>query len=310
MKTDPPRDIAIYPIRTRQRRIYILPTRQGLLFMAVLGAMLLGSLNENNNLGFLMTFLLGGLLFVSLIHTYRNLSAMEILSAVAAPVFAGGTAIFDICVRADGWRRNAVAFSLSGDQTAVSDLNAGEETRIRLQVRTRHRGVLRTDPLAISTRFPLGLFRAWTRIRLPATGLVYPPPLAGPPATGTASAQDRDSGKGGRRQAGVDDFYGFRTYQPGDVPRHIAWKAFSRGQGLFTKVFAAKSGTIQIFDWNRVSEGDPEKRISILCHHILQAERHHMAYGLRLKETMIQAGTGPAHRHRCLKALALFDVSR
>jgi len=55
------------------RRIYIFPNRHGLLFLVVLGAMLLGAVNYNNNLAFLLVFLLGGITLVGLLHTYRNL---------------------------------------------------------------------------------------------------------------------------------------------------------------------------------------------------------------------------------------------
>ncbi|HWM27174.1 MAG TPA: hypothetical protein VNQ14_01850, partial [Woeseiaceae bacterium] len=44
--------------RLRSRRIYILPTGVGAIFALMTFAMLLGSMNYNNNLSFLLTFLL------------------------------------------------------------------------------------------------------------------------------------------------------------------------------------------------------------------------------------------------------------
>ena len=47
-------------ITLKRRRIYILPTRFGLVFGALVFAMLLGSLNYGASLGFVLTFLLTG----------------------------------------------------------------------------------------------------------------------------------------------------------------------------------------------------------------------------------------------------------
>ena len=50
----------------RPGRVYILPTGVGLVFGIMGFAMLLGSMNYNNNLSFVLTFLLAGLGFVSM----------------------------------------------------------------------------------------------------------------------------------------------------------------------------------------------------------------------------------------------------
>lgn len=75
------------PIKLRHRYLYILPTRHGLVFFAILMAILVGSINHNNNLGFILAFLLGGISFISIFHTFRNLSGLTLLSARATPVF-------------------------------------------------------------------------------------------------------------------------------------------------------------------------------------------------------------------------------
>ena len=46
------------------------PTFYGFVYLGMVLALLLGSINYNNNLGYLLTFLLGGLLLVSLRQTY------------------------------------------------------------------------------------------------------------------------------------------------------------------------------------------------------------------------------------------------
>jgi hypothetical protein len=56
-----------------QRRIFILPTRQGLFFALVLLVMLLGDINYNLSLGYVLTFLLGTTTMLTMLYAFRNL---------------------------------------------------------------------------------------------------------------------------------------------------------------------------------------------------------------------------------------------
>ena len=87
------------PVTTLQsRRIYILPTSVGLVFGLMTFTMLLGSMNYNNNLSFVLTFLLVGVGFVSMHQCQRNLVGLEISFAGVDPVFAEQTAEFKIAI--------------------------------------------------------------------------------------------------------------------------------------------------------------------------------------------------------------------
>ena len=80
---DPP-DLAL-----ESRRIYILPTRAGVIFAVITFVMLLGAMNYNNNLGFALTFLLAAVGIVSIHHCHHNLAQLRISALGAEPVFAG-----------------------------------------------------------------------------------------------------------------------------------------------------------------------------------------------------------------------------
>src|SRR5688500_10876200 len=82
-----------------QRRIFILPTRAGVLFAFVLLLMLTGSINYTLSLGFVLTFLLASLAITAILHTYRNLAGLRITAARTPPVFAGDLAHFRICIK-------------------------------------------------------------------------------------------------------------------------------------------------------------------------------------------------------------------
>ena len=288
-------------------KIYVLPTRYGYTFIAVLATMLVGSVNYSNNLGFILTFLLGGMALVAIVHTCRNIAGVRILDVRARPVFAGEPAVFECRVRSDRHPAAAVRLAARDGRSGMKDMDTDEPVRFRIQRDTSRRGILKTDTITIFSRYPLGLFRAWTPVPVYARCLVYPRPLHG---SFDATADPGGDGSSGRAvPGGVDDFQGLRSFQPGDSLQHISWKAFSRGQGLLTKVFTGQAGDTVMLDWSSVSGPDVESRLSRLCGMILFAHRNQWSYGLRLPGRTIRAHRGDAHRQNCLKALALYGVA-
>ena len=84
------------PFELNRRRIFILPTRHGLFFAVVLFIMLLGAINYNNSLAYMLTFLLVSVAIVSMLHTYKNMAGLVFRAGHSEPVFTGQTATFGI----------------------------------------------------------------------------------------------------------------------------------------------------------------------------------------------------------------------
>jgi uncharacterized protein (DUF58 family) len=275
-------------------------------FLFLLGAMLLGSINYGNNLGFLLTFLIGGIGFVSLFHTHRNLSGLKFCTYRAEPVFAGDTAVFEVTLDGGGWPRHAVRCYLGASRVrpAGTDVIPGSRTRIRLSISAPRRGVLHPAPLTVFSDYPLGLFRGLCRLPVDMQCLVFPRPLPGKsvlrPAAADGSAQDI------LRRPGSDDFRTLRPYAAGDPLQRISWKASSREQGLFTKVFCDPVGTSVTVDWDACPKTASERRLALMCYWVLQAHRQQMHFGLKLPGIGVPPATGPAHTRRCLEILARF----
>ena len=296
---------SVFLQKGRAPRVYILPTRYGYVFACGLAAMLIGSMNYKSNLSFLFTFLLAGIFLVSMIHTHRNLSGITLRSADAQPVFAGDTVEFELVVNT-ARPRTAVTFSLPGGDEITCDIPPGRAAGPRLRAEASGRGIFSPGPVTIATVYPLGLFRAWRRSRLVVESLVYPRPVRGPWRTSDGSSDHGPEGDGAG--AGGDDFQGLRQYVPGDSLRHIAWKSYSREQGLFTKRFEGPGGGTVVFDWHHLGGGDTEQRLSLLCDLVLRAHRRGLGYGLTIPGTVIPAASGVTHMRVCLRALALYDA--
>ena len=161
--------------------------------------------------------------------------------------------------------------------------------------------------MSAETRFPLGLFRAWSYIEPAARCLVYPKPerSALPPPSAEAAA-----GALRTQTTGNDDFAGLRGYQPSDSPRHVAWKAVARSDVMLTKQFTGEAAAELWLDWRLLpSRMGPEQRLSRLAGWVLAAERAGAHYGLRLPGSEIAPRRGDSHSAACLQALALYQAS-
>ncbi|HEX7062470.1 MAG TPA: DUF58 domain-containing protein [Woeseiaceae bacterium] len=292
--------------RLKPRRIYILPTGVGLVFALMAFAMLLGSMNYNNNLSFALTFLLVSLGFVSMHQCQRNLVDLEIGFAGVDPVFAGRSLEFRIAVTNHARNpRHGLRLFADGTATEVIDLEPGESRVCPLSVATTRRGRVRLARFGIRSLYPFELFRAWAWLHMDLEGLVYPRPAedaAPPPPARTEHGHRQHDARG------EEDFAGFRRFQAGDSPRHVAWKAFARSGELYSKQFAGADTSSQWLDFDGIPGADTERRLAVLARWIVDADRTHRDYGLRLPGTEFPPAHGDAHRHRCLEALALFDA--
>jgi uncharacterized protein (DUF58 family) len=287
-------------------RIRVRPTHFGKTFLFILAAMLVASLNSNNNLGFLFTFLLGSMTAVSVFHTRRNLAGLQIAQIRAKSVFAGEPAHFDVLLKKSVPDGRAVEAAFPGETPVTIDFTGDFPVAIQVSRRSLKRGLLTPGPLEVSTEYPFGLFQARTTLSHAAVCLVYPRPIAGPLTTrpgGTTGGAE-----GGGTGPGVDDFVGLKAYQPGDSLGQISWKSFSRGQGLQVKQFIGETSRSLLVDWYLLSEPHLEKKLSRLCSMVLQAHQSGLHFGLRLPAGTVAPARGEQHLKTCLTKLALFGL--
>jgi uncharacterized protein (DUF58 family) len=295
------------PVKLSQRRVYILPTRQGWTFGLALILMLFSSINYALSLGFILTFLLAGMGLVALLHTYRNLAHLAVSAGRVEPAFVGGTAQFHLHFdNPQNFDRVAIE-ARCGNVVAFTDVPARSTASVTLALPATRRGWLRLPRVTIRTRYPLGLLRAWSYVRPDVRALVYPrPDESALPPFSVVPSQGETAHAGA---AGTDDFIGLRPYQPGDSPRHIAWKSVAHGETVLTKMFSSRGAHELWIDWASLPPAlDIELRLSRLTRQVLLAEEAGIAYGLRLPSQEIGPDMGESHSTACLKALALFQV--
>jgi len=295
------------PVELRRQRIYILPTRLGVAYGAMLFAMLLGGMNYNNNLGLGLTFVLVSLGLVTMHHAHGTLAGVRLRLLEAVPGFVGSDVRFRLLLEhSSNVARPAleIGHTQEGPGNVTADLPPQGTCEATLVLPAQQRGRVTLDRFVVSTSHPFGLFRAWAVVHPAYSAIAWPRPAERgmkPPLTAT------DTGGAQSGAIGEEDFAGLRTFQPGDSLRRVAWKAYARGHGLHTKQYAGTDVVSHVFDYESLAGLAAESRLEQLCRWVLDAQDRDEAFALRLPGTSIETNVGPAHRERCLNALALFD---
>ncbi len=288
------RRVAIAPgLPLPQGRLFLLPTRFGFGWLALVLLLLLFGINYQNTLAYVLTFWLFGLAVVALLRAWYNLLGVSVTLRLPREVFAGGEARIG-AVFAGGRPRAALSLH-AGEASAQVDLPEGQGETV-LALAAPRRGVQALPLLRLETRWPLGLVRALAWLECRESLLVYPQPL--------------DDEVSSHRLAGVGleatDFAGLRRAEPGDSPARLAWKQWSRTGVLAAKAFSVPPRQQLWLDYDSC-RGDPERRLSLLCARVLAHHRAGDRYGLRLPGETLPQGEGPGQRRAALEALARFD---
>jgi uncharacterized protein (DUF58 family) len=285
-------------------RIYILPTKRGFAVIATLLLMLLTSLNYALSLGLAVTFLLGGLIASTLLHTFRNLAGIEIKPLAASDAFAGGQIIFSLSLAAAAVDRRGIAISANGATTTAA-VTAGQLATVALRVPVRTRGRVALGRVTLSSMHPLALWRGFAYVHFPLAGIAFPAPETSPPPL-PAGEYGFDAAAQGRGDE--SDLAGLRDYQRGDPLQRVAWKAVARGAGWFSKAFeGTAAGGPVAFEWSKMRpELDTEARLSRLTAWVIAAERAARPFALSLPGTLFPTASDAEHRRRVLTALALY----
>ncbi len=291
-----------------QRNVYILPTRPGFMLGATLLVLLVGSINYQLNLGYLLTFLLAGSAVVGMHVCHGTLRGLTFNLAAPEAQFAGASATLSVALT--NTRRSvrhgiglAVLDATHEDRWAWTDVPAQGSCVVQVAFQPERRGLHRVPPLTAETRFPLGTFRVWTVWRPAAQVLVYPAPEPFPPPL--PAGEPRAGGAAAARASNSGEFEGVRAYRRGDPLKLVVWKKAAKSDELVSRDTMQAQRYELWLDFAQTGVAEREAKLSRLTAWVLQADKLGQDFGLRLPGQEIRPANGEAHKRRCLEALAL-----
>ena len=303
-------------ITLNQRNVYILPTRPGFTLAATLMVLLIGSINYQLNLGYLLTFLLTGSAVVGMHVCHGTLRGLTMNLIAPDAQFAGTSAVIGVNLLNE---RKTVRYGIGLGALATQgepykerhwvwvDVPALGSTTVHVAFKPERRGLHRVPTLTAETRFPLGTFRVWTVWRPAAQVLIYPSPEPHPPSL--PPGEPRSGGAAATQVHATGEYDGVRAYRRGDPLKLVVWKKAAKADELVSRD-AQQAQRFELWlDFAQAggagSAGSSEFKLSRLCAWVLEAHKRGVDYGLRLPGLEVKPGSGAAHKKRCLEALAL-----
>lgn len=293
-------------LRLDHSRLFVFPSAAGGGFLLLLILLWMVATNYENNLVFGFTFLLSAVFVIGIFHAVANLAGVTVTGVGARPAFAGEAAQFQIALSQQRARaRHGISLAFAGAAPVTTALIECGTLTLCVGAPSHRRGWLDPGRLTLDSYYPLGLFRAWTHLDVDLRALIYPPPVVGFPALPAAAG--RGQGQFAHTD-GSEDFRGLDPYRAGESQRRIAWKAYARGQGLYTKGYSDPVDEHIWLAWDAFPGLEREARLSRLCAWLLAVSATPQLYGLRLPGLETALGRGDGHRDGILRALALYEL--
>ena len=165
------------------------------------------------------------------------------------------------------------------------------------------RGLHPLPLLRAESRYPFGLFRAWTIWRPAGQQWVYPRPESPTPPWPQTEAAQGDDRHAARTGSGTE-FEGVRAYRRGDTLRQVVWKKAARTGEMISRETAGAVQREMHFQWSQAQGLDTEARLSRIAAWVVAADAAGHAWSLQLPGTELAPDNGSAHRHAALQALA------
>ncbi|RVU40777.1 DUF58 domain-containing protein [Rheinheimera riviphila] len=284
------RQPAATTLKLQQRFLFVFPTSYGFSLLGLVLLLYLLGTNYQNNLILLQSYFLVGLLLLSIILSFRNLSGLT-LSVTAAPAVFQGEDISITLQLSQPQQRQQILFQL-GDFSLLCPQLPGT---VLLKLPATSRGYYQLPRIAVSTVHPFGLVRCWCYPLLQQHYWVYPKP------------QHQDNYLPPDADAGELQWSHLSPYQAGDPLQRIDWKRLARQPQqpvvkVFSNVLPEQQRVLILPPLTGVAL---EIALSDLCAQIIELSQARQPYALQLPKQLIEFGTGPDHRRRCLEALTL-----
>ena len=290
-----------------QRNIYIVPSRAGLAFCVTLLLLLVVSINYQLSLGFALTFLLAGSAAASMQMTHGILRGLTLHLKPLVPAFDGEAAVLEMVVTNPGRSRMGVGFGLDlGARPiplAYAEIAAEGQSAVHLSWLAPGRGLHGLPLVRVESRYPFGLFRAWTIWRPAGRQWVYPRPESPTPPWPLAQAAQGDDKPAARSGTGTE-FEGVRAYRRGDTLRQVVWKKAARTGEMISRETAGAVQRELRLHWSQAQGLEPEARLSRLAAWVVAADAAGHDWGLSLPGVELAPANGTPHRHAALQALA------
>ena len=307
------------------RNIFIMPTGFGFSYLFFVLLLFLLGTNYQNNTILLLSYLLGSLFIIVMMHSFYNFSGLTISSTTKQYIFANQTAFYPVNITANKSHFDLhIKFNKNSlvNQETLEQCEAGQNL-ISVPYFAPYRGVYKLGRTKFYSEYSLGFFITWAMLDFSHQLIVFPQPKklkGGIKYLSSLDSEQYNKSTTANFTAGTDDFWELRNYITGEAQSKVAWKQLARGQGKLTKHYQSQQGSLHWLKLSDMPSLDIEIQLSYLCFLILEYSRNNYEFGLILDQKTlknanhqslkkIMPSSGYQHQQNCLIALAEYTNS-
>ena len=290
-------------------KIFILPTREGLVFLGMGVVLFVIALAYAHNLAFSAASIFMSIVMISAFFTNNNLSMLEVNNVQAHGGESGKAELRVTIFNKSRHQRFSLEASLGGFVSLSKNLEPGEWGTLTIPLKGE-RGCYHYNRITLATRFPFGLFRSWRHYRLSGSVMIYPEykgklrlPVfrGGEQKGGTPSSVELERGS--------EEFFGHQKHREEDSLYRVDWKAYAREKGLWSKIFKDPSSPRFLLDYDNMPLNDREERLSQMAKWMDRAETMGAFYKVCLEGVSFPGewGRGEKYFRDCMEALSTWQ---
>ncbi len=321
------------PLKPIQRRYHI--NSAGIVYFLVVCLLGVGAINSQNNLLFLLfgaalgamvvSGIISGAMMVKLTATRQRPRWAQVGKSLRLEYSIGTRSRIMPAFALDVQEVHRIAnsderFGISRDEMHAFVTCVPRRSVVHTQAVyiPNRRGVLRLERVRLVSSFPFGLMCKSVAFSHEAEVLVWPEVIEPPGGVRRVlGRQGRSHEESRNRRGNGQEFFGLRSYVPGDPARTVAWKASARSETLLTRQHTDPVSTRLMVRLMLEAENETcsraliERTISIAAGFVSQAQREGIVFALTIPQAGVSTPFGRSGRHvaNLLDALAAIDLS-
>ncbi len=246
----------------KQNRVYILPTKMGLLYFSVHFILLFMGVGYQNNLILILFGLLSALSVLIMIEAHFHLEKILFHRIEIDDSFLGEFSVMRVKLEDQA---NIPCFDLkflSFNLKIQTSFSKGEYGAL---FKAQKRGKFELSEISLSSTYPFGFFRVWTYLKVNTSFWVYPSPIARSEIF--KSIKDHDEA----------DFDQFKNWSLGDRLNRVAWKKLAQYNQWVVKDFTNEDPKTISLKWE---ESGQERDLSQLVAYIIYLDENKIDWNL------------------------------
>jgi hypothetical protein len=283
----------------RHHQVYILPTKEGLIFFGLQFIFILMGLGYQNNLILLTEFILLVFTVFTMIEAHFYLQTLKISKIIIPDIYENDPLkIFWEIENKENQLMLSYRSFLKNDYIKLSKLG----DRIYSNELGFKRGYYQNNEMTLSSVFPLGFFKVWIYLPLKTEFYVYPSPIHHP---SEVLSDDSKTSMHVSQKSGDEDFEALKEWSSGESLSRIHWKKLASHNQWLIKEMNSPVGQSA---WLQVKYPITEKHLSELTGQMLLAKD--LGYVFRLSNQHFDSGwnSGEEHLKLCLRNLSKIKI--